>query len=108
MKRTITLLAMILLNIKATNATTCPTPVITMNPTPVTICSNQGAIFSIAANGTGLTYQWQVDQGAGFTNLSNMPPYGAVTSNLLNISFATAEMMANMNQYRCVVTDSCG
>ena len=107
MKRKITLLAMILISINTFAATTCPTPTIPMNPFPVSVCTGHGTIFSIMANGTGLTYQWQVDSGTGFTDLSNSPPYGAVTSNLLNISFLTAEMAANMNLYRCVVTDSC-
>lgn len=101
----ITLLAIILTSINAFATSTCPSPVITMNPSPLAVCAGQMTIFSIVANGAGLTYLWQVDQGAGFTNLSNIAPYGSVTSNLLNITMVTSTF--NGYQYRCVVTDSC-
>src|SRR5665213_539244 len=103
MKKTLLLFATISVNINM--FATCPNPVITMNPASSQVCVGANAIFSIMANGTGLTYQWQADAGSGFTNLSNTPPYGAVSSNMLNIAFITTAL--NGYQYRCVATDSC-
>lgn len=103
----ITLLAMILISINAFAILVpqCATIDITEQPGNIATCEGQGTFFSMVANGTGLTYQWQVDQGAGFTNLSNNPPYSSVTSNLLSISFVSQSF--NSYQYRCIVTDSC-
>lgn|GEM_PF-2072440 len=83
----------------------CIPPSITMNPTPMTICEGLTVPFSIIANGTNLTYQWQVNQGAGFIDLTNTPPYNSVTSNILSISLVTTAL--NGYQYRCVVSDNC-
>ncbi|MDO9187610.1 MAG: collagen-like protein [Bacteroidia bacterium] len=103
----ITLLAMILISINALaiSPPSCSTPIITQQPNNVAICTGMIATFSIMANGDFLTYQWQVDLGAGFTDLGNMPPYGSVTSNLLNITFVPPSFSGY--QFRCVVTDSC-
>ncbi len=83
----------------------CLPPVITTNPNSFSACAGMNALFSVIANGSGLTYQWQVDQGSGFTDLTNVPPYGIVTSNMLIISFVPPGFTGY--QYRCSVTDSC-
>lgn len=76
-------------------------PAITGNPPNRTICVGASTTFSISAtNATG--YQWQVNTGAGFTNLVNGAPYSGVTTATLTITNATAAM--NGYQYRCVAT----
>jgi poly(3-hydroxybutyrate) depolymerase len=76
-------------------------PAITTQPSATTICEGSNAIFAVAAsNATG--YQWQVDQGTGFTNLSNTAPYSGVVTEQLNITGATAAM--NGYKYRVVVS----
>ncbi len=74
-------------------------PAFTTQPTSKTICSGANTSFSVAAtNATG--YQWQVDQGSGFNNLTNGAPYSGVTTTTLTITGATSTM--NGYSYRCV------
>ncbi len=76
-------------------------PSITSQPSAATITTGDDATFSVmAANATG--YQWQVDQGAGFTSISNGAPYSGATTATLTITGATAGMSGYL--YRVVVT----
>ncbi|MFM9988835.1 choice-of-anchor D domain-containing protein, partial [Flavobacterium sp.] len=84
-------------------AITINTPVaITTQPVASVIFSGSNTTFSVAATGTGLSYQWQVDTGSGFTNLTNVAPYSNVTTTTMNITAATVGM--NGYLYRCVVS----
>lgn len=59
--------------------------------------------FTVAASGEPtLTYQWQEDQGSGFSNISNNATYNGATTATLNINSSPA-MSGYL--YRCVVTD---
>ena len=79
-------------------------PSITTQPSASTICSGSNTTFTAAAsNATG--YQWQVDSGSGFTNISNTAPYSGATTATLTITGATAGL--NGNVYRVVVTGLC-
>ncbi|MFY7730424.1 MAG: fibronectin type III domain-containing protein, partial [Flavobacterium sp.] len=72
---------------------------ITSQPTDVTICSTTTtASYSVTATGTGLTYQWQVNTGSAWANLSGE------TSSTLNLSGITAAF--NGYKYRVIITDS--
>ncbi|MBK6835444.1 MAG: hypothetical protein IPG89_14705 [Bacteroidetes bacterium] len=91
-----------------TNATltVAPAPAATA-PSNQTICQGANANFSTTASGTPpYTYQWQEDDGFGFTNIVNGGIYGgATTANL----FLTAPLISmNSYRYQCVVTDACG
>lgn len=70
---------------------------ITSQPVSQTKCNGDSVIFTTAATGTGLSYQWQVNSGSGFTNIT-----GATTATLvvngLNASF-------NGRMYRCNITN---
>lgn len=80
-----------------------PLPVIGTQPTAQATCTGGNVTFSVAATGTGLTYQWQEKVGAGaFTNLSNTGVYSGATSSALTITGATNGMSSN--QYRVIVT----
>ena len=74
-------------------------PTITAHPAGATKCPGQTAQFSVTATGTGLSYQWQVDSGSGFGNIS-----GANSS-----SYTTPVLGAGNNgsKYRCVVSGTC-
>nr|WP_321227420.1 GEVED domain-containing protein [uncultured Psychroserpens sp.] len=62
------------------------------------------ATFTVTATGSPTpTYQWQVDTGSGFNNVTGGT--GATTNSYT--TGATAAGMHN-NQYRCVVTNTCG
>jgi hypothetical protein len=84
-------------------AITVNTPVaITTQPTDSAIYSGSNTTFSVAATGTSLSYQWQVNTGSGFTNLTNVAPYSNVTTATMNITAATVGM--NGYLYRCIVS----
>ena len=74
-------------------------------PAANTICAGDNASFTLAATGsTG--YQWQVNSGSGWNDLSNGGVYGGTTTNSLTITSAMAGM--NTNQYQCSIVNGCG
>lgn len=95
------------------NSTACPASVttncatvtvvtsvtITTSPSNQTVCEGAAASFTVAASGSGLTYQWQIstDGGATYTNIA-----GAT-----NVTYTTAATTVSMNgyRYRCVVSN---
>ncbi len=83
-----------------------PPAAITSHPANSTTCIGNTATFSVTATGTGLTYQWQVNPGSGWTDIANGPPYSGATSARLGVAPATSGM--NGYQYRCLATGSCG
>lgn len=86
-----------------TGLITINTPVnITTHPTNKTIPDGTTTTFAVTATGTGLTYQWQVDTGSGFTNLANGAPYSGVTAPTMTITGATLAMSGY--SYRCIVS----
>lgn len=68
-----------------------------------TISIGASVTLAVPNLGVGATYQWQVDTGGGFLNLSNIPPYNGVTTNNLVISPVTATM--NGFAYRCIFSN---
>lgn len=81
--------------------------VITGQPSNSNICAGTNASFTVAATGAALSYQWQVNQGAGFGNVNNGGVYSGSTTATLNITGATAGM--NGYIYQCLVTNgTCG
>ena len=71
----------------------------------VTICSGNNTNFIATATGNGLSYQWQVNTGSGFSDLINNAFYSDVTDDTLHITGAIFGM--NSYNYRCVITSSC-
>jgi len=80
-------------------------PVVTLQPANSTICEGDNTDFKINCTGAGLTYQWQVNSGSGFTNVANGGVYAGATTNNLSITGAVAGM--NNAQYRCIVNGTC-
>lgn len=80
-------------------------PSISSNPVNQTICLGGNTSFSVSAAGTGITYQWQVNDGSGFVNISNTGVYSGATTNTLTITGATLGM--NNYQYKCIVSGTC-
>lgn len=81
---------------------TSAAPSITSHPSSQTVNEGQSVTFSVAASGTGLTYQWQVNTKSGFTNIPNGGVYNGANTSTLTITGATAGM--NGYQYCVVVT----
>lgn len=80
-------------------------PAISSSPISQTICADNDVSFSITATGTGITYQWQVNTGSGFVNVTNSAGYSGATTSTLTITGATIGF--NGNQYQCVVSGTC-
>lgn len=80
----------------------CSNPVITAQPSNRTICVNGNTTYSTSATGaTG--YQWQVNTGSGFNNISNGGVYSNATTATLTITGATSGMSGY--QYRCFTSN---
>ena len=81
-----------------------PAPSISSQPSNSIINDGDNTSFSVtASNATG--YQWQVNTGGGFTNISNGGVYSGATTLSLAITGATLAM--DGNTYRCIVSGTC-
>jgi hypothetical protein len=74
-------------------------------PTSNTICLGTSTFITTDAIGTGVQFQWQVNTGTGFTNLSNGGAYNGATTSQLSI--ATPPVAWSGYTYRCVLTGAC-
>ncbi len=80
-------------------------PAITDQPDNVKSCPGSTISYSVTAEGSGLTYQWQVNSGSGFTDVTDTAPYSGTTTNTLTITNLTL----GMNGYlvRVIVSGTC-
>jgi extracellular elastinolytic metalloproteinase len=83
----------------------CVAATISAQPTNTSACVGNSASFTVNTTGSGLTYQWQVNTGSGFANITNGAPYSGATTATLNIAGVTAGM--DGYQYRLVINGSC-
>lgn len=74
---------------------------VTTQPTNKSITDGNNTTFAVVA-AAGVSYQWQVDTGSGFVNLTNGGVYSNVTAATMNITAAPITM--NGYLYRCIVT----
>ena len=79
---------------------------ITGQPSDATVCSGTNGSFSVTATPAGVSYNWQVDMGAGFVYLTNGGVYSGVNAATLDLTNVTTTM--NGYQYRVVITCSDG
>lgn len=85
--------------------TNCLTASIIQQPVTVNLCNAGNAIFTVnATNATG--YQWQMNSGTGWNNLSSNSIYSGTLTDSLKITGASTSM--NNFQYRCVLSNGCG
>jgi len=94
-----------LTNVSAVFSIPVSPSVIGVQPASVTACIGNTATISFTPNSNGLTYQWQVDSGSGFTNLANSTAYIGVNTTTLTINTVSAAM--DGYNYRVVVTGGC-
>lgn len=80
------------------NGTQKSTSYFTVGDGPVIICPNNDNVLT--ANISGSSFQWQVDMGAGFTNISNGANYSAVNTGQLTVKNAPSSFYGY--KYRCV------
>lgn len=75
-------------------------PIILTHPGSPAVCDGGDATISISpTTATKYTFQWQVDDGFGYVNVSDDPTYDNVLTASLKINNATLSM--NGYQYRC-------
>ncbi len=91
-------------NSSAATLTVYQYPAITDNPDNSEICENDNASFTIDATGGVLTFQWQIFNGTGYTDLIDDATYSGVTTKTLGITAAPATL--NAKKYRCKITES--
>lgn len=77
---------------------------ITQQPADVTVSENGEAVFTVKAEGTELSYQWQFQPASSTTEWSSTSATGATTSRLTIVASA----YRNGYKYRCVITDGHG
>jgi len=75
---------------------------ISSSPTNQTVCSGATATFAVSATGAGLNYQWQVNAGPGFGNVSTGT--GGTTPSYTTATLSPAD---DGSQYRCIVSGTC-
>ena len=80
-------------------------PNITTPPGNANICENANTSFTIVAGGA-TSYQWQVDPGSGFVNVTNNSTYSGATAATLSIN--AAPLSLNGYLYRCIATNGSG
>ncbi len=79
---------------------------ITTQPYNAVITTAQTATFAVVASGSPSSYQWQVNSGAGFSNVTNGGVYAGATASLVTITNPSTSM--NSYSYQCIVTYTCG
>jgi hypothetical protein len=77
-----------------------PVQNITTQPTNSSIVAGANSSFSVVAS-NATSYQWQVDMGLGFNNITNVAPYSNATTATLNIT--NTPLTFNGYIYRCIV-----
>lgn len=79
----------------------CSTPVITVQPTSYITCDGDTAMFKIKTSYESV-YQWQVNNGSGFVNITNNGVYAGANNDSLFIYNAVTA--TNGYTYRCLVS----
>ncbi len=80
-------------------------PNITGNPANANICSGSNTSFTVIATGA-TTYQWQVNTGSGFTNITNDAIYGG--SGTATLTLTATPLSYSGYLYQCVVSNGSG
>lgn len=78
-----------------------------VNPTVASICLGENASFMCSHNGVGvLQFQWQVDQGSGWNDVTDGALYNGSSTETLQITNPGIGM--NGYLYRCRISPECG
>ena len=81
-------------------------PEIDIEPASVTACASANTSFTVAASGTGVTYQWEVNSGSGWATVVDGGVYSNAGTASLSITGVTT--MMNGYQYQVIVSDTSG
>jgi len=80
-------------------------PQITTQPKDVNVCAGTNALFSLSTHGIDLSYQWQLNTGAGFLNITNSENYSG--TNTRKLAIAEAKTSMNGYSYQCIISGAC-
>ncbi|MBK9254518.1 MAG: T9SS type A sorting domain-containing protein [Saprospiraceae bacterium] len=72
-------------------------------PVSQTTIINNNAVFFVTTLSNFVTYQWQIDSGNGFQNISDTGQYSGTTTNTLNVSNVTINN--NNQRFRCIINN---
>lgn len=84
----------------------CDENLITTQPSDQIVYIGNDAIFDFTDSLTLGAYQWQMDAGLGYTNLSNAGQFSGTDTKTLTVSSVT--LINDNSNYRCLVTDTLG
>ncbi len=93
------------INTIAENTAPATAAEILFQPSDITACTTQDAVIEVAVEGAGLSYQWQLDSGAGFQDLFDNSVYEGTQSPRLIISNLTANL--DGFEYRLQIRSDC-
>jgi subtilisin-like proprotein convertase family protein len=80
---------------------------ITGQPVDRTICAGQNTTFTVTDNSVlPPAYQWQINTGSGFVNVTNVAPFSGATTSVLTVTAPSTTY--NGNTFRVLITNSCG
>ena len=88
------------------NLTINPSAAITSQPMNQTVFVGGNAQFQVTTSGTGLIYQWQEDDGSGYSDIISIGIYSGTSTNTLTITGVNASIQ--QNGYRCKIFNSTG
>jgi hypothetical protein len=83
-------------------------PKIQSNSSDIIVCETGNTSLKISAVGTSLSYQWQVNYGSGFSDITspgNNPKFEDYKTNQLKVGSAVSSI--NGAIFRCVVSGAC-
>ncbi|WP_423149068.1 gliding motility-associated C-terminal domain-containing protein [Rubrolithibacter danxiaensis] len=80
-------------------------PAIESQPEDLTVCVNTDAVFSVSLTGANNSYQWQVNDGSGFKDITESETFSGVNTNVLKIT--SAPITFKGYKYRCLIIGSC-
>ncbi len=75
---------------------------IDVQPISETTVENSEVIFTVNSTSPTANFQWQLDDGSGFSNIANGGQFSGTTSNTLTVTGVTFNN--NNQQYRCIVS----
>lgn len=76
-----------------------PQPAINQPPSSISICESDSATFTISANGTSISYQWEMNDGSGWQPVPTLANISGINSSTLTI--ADTPLQFDGFQFRC-------
>lgn len=88
------------------NPDTLAVPDILNQPTLVQACVGNPVLLEVETQGSNLSFQWQINRGAGFENLSNDATFSGTQTAILSITEASADVLNA--SFRLQIDNGCG